>query len=108
VLGAFEGQPIKPIGYFQTEVVQQDDSRHPAVVRIDVSHCGINLIGHDGQVKLHITINPEQFGRVTATNTPKVSLQEIITMNDALFNQQLGCCNTFKVTLLIHEGAEPK
>ena len=25
VLGAFEGQPIKPIGYFQIEVIRQED-----------------------------------------------------------------------------------
>jgi len=59
VLGAFEGQPIKPIGYFQTEVVQQNNPSHSAVVRIYVSRCGINLIGCDGQVKLHIAIKPE-------------------------------------------------
>jgi len=105
VLGAFEGQSIKPIGYFQTEVVQQDDPSHSAVVRIYVSRCGINLIGHDSQGKLHITIKPERFGRVTATNTSKVSLQEIITMNDALFKPQLGCCNTFKATLSLCDGA---
>jgi len=47
VLGAFEGQPIKPIGYFQTEVVQQDDPSHYAVVGFYVSCCGINMIGRE-------------------------------------------------------------
>ena len=108
VLGAFEGQPIKPVGYFQTEVVRQEDSSQSAMLRIYVSRCGINLIGRDGQVKLHITINPDQFGRVAVTSTPKVSLQEIISMNDTLFKSQLGCCNTFKATLSLREGAQAK
>ena len=108
VLGAFEGQPIKPIGYFQTEVARQEDPTQSAMLSIYVSRCGINLIGRDGQAKLHIAINPDQFGRVAVTNTPKVSLQEIISMNDALFKSQLGCCNTFKATLSLREGALPK
>ena len=74
VLGAFEGQPIKPIGHFQTCVQRADDKEQFADLTIYVSHCGINLIGRDGQVKLH----------------------------------QLGCWNSFKATLLLREGAEPK
>ena len=108
VLGAFEGQPIKPVGYFQTTVVRQDDPGQSAMLRIYVSRCGINLIGRDGQVKLHITISPDQFGRVAAASPPKVSLQDIISMNDALFKPQLGCCITFKATLALCEGSQPK
>ena len=37
-----------------------------------------------------------------------MSLQEIISMNDALFKSQLGCCNTFKAILSLREGALPK
>jgi len=29
-------------------------------------------------------------------------------MNDTLFKPQLGCCNTFKVTLSLRDGAQPK
>ena len=110
VLGAFEGQPIKPVGYFQTTVVRQDDPSQSAMLKIYVSRHGINLIGRDGQVKLHITVSPDQFGRVAATmaSPPKVSLQDIISFNDALFKPQLGCCNTFKATLSLREGAQPK
>ena len=89
-------------------MVRQEDSSQSAMLRIYVSRCGINLIGRDGQVKLHITIKPEQFGRVAVTSTPKVSLQEIINMNDTLFKSQLGCCNTFKATLSLREGAQAK
>ena len=37
-----------------------------------------------------------------------MSLQEIISMNEALFKLQLGCCNTFKAILSLREGALPK
>ena len=106
VLGAFEGQPIKPIGYFQTRVQRTDDPDRCAVLTIYVSHSGINLIGRDGQVKLHITVDPSQF--VSATDAPPRSLQEIIKMNETLFKPQLGCCNSFQATLLLREGAQPK
>lgn len=29
-------------------------------------------------------------------------------MNDALFKPQLGCCNTFKATLLVRDRAQPR
>ena len=106
VLGAFEGQPIKPIGYFQTCVQRTDDPDRCAVLTIYVSRSGINLIGRDGQVKLHITVDPSQF--VSATDAPLRSLQEIIKINETLFKPQLGCCNSFKATLLLREGAQPK
>ena len=35
-------------------------------------------------------------------------IQEIISMNDTLFKSQLGCCNTFKATLSLREGAQAK
>ena len=50
VLGAFEGQPIHPIGYFQTTVQRQDDPTISSLLKIYVTQCGINLIGRDGQV----------------------------------------------------------
>ena len=37
VLGAFEGQPIKPLGYFQTLVKREDVSSPTAVLSIYVS-----------------------------------------------------------------------
>ena len=66
----------------------------------------LNLIGRDGQVKLNITIHPEQF--VTAVTTPSTTLQEIITMNEALFKPQLGCCTMFNATLTHRESNQPK
>ena len=54
VLLQYWGQPIKPIGYFQTCVQRADDKEQFADLTTYVSHCGINLIGCDGQVKLHI------------------------------------------------------
>ena len=106
VLGAFEGQPIHPIGYFQTTVQHQDDPTISSLLKIYITQRGINLIGRDGQVKLNITIHPEQF--VTAVTTPSTTLQEIITMNEALFKPQLGCCTTFKATLTLREDTQPK
>ena len=106
VLGAFEGQPIKPIGYFETQVQRTDDPNQCAVLKIYVSHHGINLIGRDGQVKLHITVDPSQF--VAAVEVPPRSLQEVIKINDTLFKPQLGCCNAFMATLLLREEAQPK
>ena len=106
VLGAFEGQPIKPIRYFETQVQRTDDPNWCAVLKIYVSHRGINLIGRDGQVKLHITVDPSQF--VSAVEAPPRSLQEVIKIHDTLFKPQLGCCKAFKATLLLREDAQPK
>ena len=108
VLGAFEEQPIKPIGYFQTRVQRTDDPDQCAILTIYVSQCGINLIGRDGQVKLHITVDPSQFILATTADTPPRNLQEIITINETLFKPRVGCCNSFKATLLLREGAQPK
>ena len=99
VLEAFEAQPIKPIGYFETHVQHTDDPNQCAVLKIYVSHRGINLIGRDGQVKLHITVDPSQF--VSAVEVPPRSLQEVIKVNDTLLKPQLGSCNAFKATLLL-------
>ena len=75
-------------------------------MKIYVTHHGINLTGLDGQVKLNIIIHPEQF--VIPINTPTTTLQEIITMNGALFKAQLGFCTTFKASLTLREGTQPK
>ena len=61
MLGAFEGQPIYPIGHFQTTVQHQDVPTISSLLKIYVTQRGINLIARDGQVKLNITIHPEQF-----------------------------------------------
>ena len=45
---------------------------------------------------------------VVAVNMSNVNLQEIIAMNETLFKQQLGCGNTFKATLSLLEGVQPK
>ena len=106
VLGAFEGQPIQPIGYFQTQVQRIDDPGKPTVLTIYVSRRGVNLIGRDDQVKLHITVDPRQF--VSSIDMLPKSLQEVITMNETLFKPQLGCCTSFKATLLLYQGPQPK
>ena len=66
VLGAFEGQPIHPIGYFQTEVSCDGYSQDPVVLQIYVSQNGINILGRDGLTKLNISITPEKYGTVAA------------------------------------------
>ena len=45
VLGAFEGQPIIPLGYFEARVVKQDYSTKSAVIKMYVSQNGINILG---------------------------------------------------------------
>ena len=49
VLGAFEGQPITPLGYFQTLVKHEDLPTQATVLPIYVSCRGVNIIGRDGQ-----------------------------------------------------------
>ena len=46
------------------------------------------------------TKQPKQHVTAVTTNTT-CTLQEIITMNEALFKPQLGCCTTFKATLTL-------
>ena len=76
------------------------------MLTIYVSHSGVNPIGCNGQVKLHITVDPRQF--VSSIDLLPKSLQEVIAMNEILFKPQLGCCTSFKATLLLHQGAQPK
>ena len=40
VLGAFKGQPIKPLGYFLTPVLREDDTSKSAILPIHVSQRG--------------------------------------------------------------------
>ena len=49
VLGAFEGQPIKPLGYFQTLVKREDLPSQTVMLSIYVSCRGVNIMGKDGQ-----------------------------------------------------------
>ena len=49
VLGAFEGQPIKPLGYFETLVKCEDLPSQTTVLSIYVSRRGVNIMGRDGQ-----------------------------------------------------------
>ena len=86
VLGAFEGQPIQPMGYFHTQVQQTDEPGKSTMLTIYVSRRGVNLIGQDGQVKLHITVDPRQF--VLSIDMLPRSLQEVIAMKETLFKPQ--------------------
>ena len=109
VLGAFEGQPINPLGYFEARVVRQDDSTKSAVIKIYVSQNGINILGRDGQTKLSVIINPTKFGTVSVVepSSPK-TLQDIIDINAQLFSSALGRCITTKATLVLNDDATPK
>ena len=83
-----------------------DGPGQSTILTIYASQHGINLIGRDGQIKLHIVVDPSQF--VSALSTAFKTLQEVINMNETLFKPQLGYCNSYKATLLLHEGAQPK
>ena len=83
-----------------------DDIEQFADLIIYVSHCGINLIGRDGQVKLHIQANLYLLPITRYLGTR--CLQEVNEISGELFKPQLRCCNSFKVTLLLREGAKPK
>ena len=109
VLGAFEGQPISPLGYFEARVVKQDDSTKSAVIKIYVSQNGINILGRDGQTKLSVIIDPTKFGSVSVVepSSPK-TLQDIININAQLFSSALGHCITTKATLVLNNDATPK
>ena len=109
VLGAFEGQPIKPLGYFQTLVKREDLPSQTAMLSICVSRRGVNIMGRDGQKQLNIVITPEQFGVVATVNvSEKKNLQEIITMHTDLFKPGLGCCTTTRATLVLRDDVQPK
>ena len=109
VLGAFEGQPIKPLGYFQTLVKREDLPAQTAMLSIYVLHRGVNIMGRDGQKQLNIVITPEQFGVVATVNvSEKKNLQEIITMHTDLFKPGLGCCTATRARLVLRDDVQPK
>ena len=109
VLGAFEGQPINPLGYFEARVVRQDDSTKSAVIKIYVSQNGINILGRDGQTKLSVFIDPTKFGTVSVVEPPSPkTFQDIIAINAELFSPALGHCITMKATLVLNNDATPK
>ena len=108
VLGAFEGQLIKPLGYFLTPVVREDDISKSALLPIHVSHKGVNILGRDGLVSLNICVNPTQFGTTAVINTQGDKLQEILEVHADIFEPGLGCCTTAKATLTLREGTTPK
>ena len=110
VLGAFEGQPIRPVGYFETKVLRDDTTDHVAVLQIYVSQNGINILGRDGLTKLNITISPEMFGGTVATVEASLpaALQDVLNVNDDIFKSELGHCVTTKAKLYLHNEAQPK
>ena len=111
VLGAFEGQPIHPMGYFQTEVLCDGYPQDPVVLQIYVSQNGINILGRDGLTKLNISITPDKYGTVAAVEQepgiPK-ALQDVMNVNNEIFKPELGHCVTVKATLILQEEANPK
>ena len=108
VLGAFEGQPIKPLGYFLTPVLQEDDTSKSATLPIYVSHRGVNIIGRDGLVQLSICVTPTQFGTTAVVNTQVDKLQDILEIHADIFKEGLGCCNKVTATLTLQDEAMPK
>jgi len=59
VLGAFEDQLIRPVGYFETKTLWDDATQCSTVLQIYVSQNGLDM--HPGSwwlIKLNITINP--------------------------------------------------
>ena len=108
VLGAFEGQPIKPLGYFLTPVLREDDTSKSATLPIYVSHRGVNIIGRDGLVQLSICVTPTQFGTTAVVNTQVDKLQDILEIHADIFKEGLGCCNKVTATLTLQDEAMPK
>ena len=102
VLGAFEGQPIHPIGYFITEVSCEENPQKVTDLQIYVSHNGINILGRDGLTKLNNSISLDKFGRVATMEsfTPK-RLQEVLNVNDEIFKPELGHCVTVQAKLFL-------
>ena len=108
-MGAFEGQPINPLGYFEARVVRQDDSTKSAVIKMYLSQNGINILGRDGQTKLSVSIDLTKFGTVSVIEPPSLkTLQDVIGMNAELFSPVLGHCVTMKSTLIFNDDAIPK
>ena len=109
MLGAFEGQPINPLGYFEARVVRQDDSTKSAVIKIYVSQKGINILGHDGHTKLSVSIDPTKFDTVSVVEPPSLkALQDVLDVNAELFSLVLGHCVAKKATVILNDDAIPK
>jgi len=107
VLGAFEGQPIKPLGYFEARL---DDSTKSAVIKIYVSKNGINILGcGDGQTKLNVSVDPTKFGTVLVVELPSPrTLQDLLEVNAELFSPELGHCVSLKANLVLNDDVTPK
>ena len=108
MLGAFEGQPIKPLGYFLTPVLREDDTSKSTILPIHVSQRGVNIIGRDGLFSLNTCVNPTHFGITAVVNNQVDKLQEILGIHADIFEEGLGCCTTAKATLTLREGTTPK
>ena len=109
VLGAFEGQPIRPVGYFEAKVSREDTSQRVVILQIYVAQNGINIIGRDGITKLNITLTPDMFGRVaTVESTLPTALRDLLNIYDEIFKPELGHCVTTTANLCLREGVQPK
>ena len=97
------------LGYFEARVVRQDDSTKSAVIKMYVSQNGINILGHDSQTKLRVSVDPTKFGTVSVVepSSPK-TLQDIIDTNAELFSPALGHCATRKATLILNNDSNPQ
>ena len=108
VLGAFEGQSITPLVYFQTLVKRENLPTQATVLPIYVSRRGVNIIGRDGQKQLNIVIDPQQFGLVATVSLMENKLHDILSMQADLFKPGLGCCTIVRASLVLRETAQPK
>ena len=77
VLGAFEGQLITPLSYFQILAKREELPTQATVLPIYLSHRGVNIIGRDGQKQLNIVIDPQQFGLVATVSLMENKLHDI-------------------------------
>jgi len=85
VLGAFDCQSTKPLGYFTTTVVKEDDSSQSANLPIYVSHKGVSILGRDGLAMLNIAINPTQISVTAAVQVELNNLQQVLDLHTKLF-----------------------
>lgn len=108
VLGAFEGQPIRPVGYFQTLVKHEDLLSQTTVLPIYVSRRGVNIIGKDGQKHLNIVMDPKRFGLVATLSLVENKIQDILSMHADLFKPGLGCCPITRANLVLRDDTQPK
>ena len=106
MLGAIEGQPIKPLGFFVTPVLREDNNSESTTLPIHVSQGGIHIIGRDGIVSLNICVSPTQLCTIAVVNQVD-KLQEILTIHAEIFKEGQGCCTTAKATLILREEAVP-